>query len=142
MYWTIRQIEKLAAAAIRKLRGQAEGAWVRRQRVQTRARTTRPPIRTLPICRLGRNRRFVRTLEWLTLWPYCGRFPHISHFFAMSGRSGLRTEPDCTIGPAHDPGDTHGLIALGLRQRTDRGLSGGSRGDSRSRGDRMLRDHG
>src|SRR5262245_65888015 len=100
MYWTTRQTRKLAAAAIRKLRGQAEGAWVRRQRVQTRARTTRPPIRTLPICRLGRNRRFVRTLEWLTLWPYCGRFPYISHFFVLSERSGQSTESDLSQGLA------------------------------------------
>jgi hypothetical protein len=51
--------------------------------VQTRAFTSRPPIITLPDCRLGRKRRLVRLLEWLTLCPYCGPLPQISHLLAM-----------------------------------------------------------
>jgi hypothetical protein len=30
-------------------------------------------------CRLGRKRRLVRTLEWLTLLPLTGRLPQIAH---------------------------------------------------------------
>jgi hypothetical protein len=66
---------------------QALAEWVRRQRVHTRALTTLPPISTLPICRFGRKRRLVRTLEWLTLCPYCGVLPQMLHFCAMVERS-------------------------------------------------------
>src|SRR2546421_8411561 len=77
-----------------------EAASVRRQRVHTRARTTWLPTRTLPTCRLGRKRRLVRTLEWLTLCPYCGPLPQISHLLAMVKRPVEAAEVDCTIGSA------------------------------------------
>jgi hypothetical protein len=54
--------------------------------VHTRARTTLAPIWTRPIWRLGRNLRLVRRFEWLTLCPYCGDFPQISHFQAIVER--------------------------------------------------------
>jgi uncharacterized alkaline shock family protein YloU len=52
---------------------------------------------TLPVWRFGRNRRLVRTLEWLTLCPYCGALPQIAHLLAMVIRpaGGLA---NCTIG--------------------------------------------
>src|SRR5439155_18560355 len=53
-------------------------AWVRRQRVQTRALTMRPFNTMCADCRLGRKRRLVWTLEWLTLWPVMGRLPQTS----------------------------------------------------------------
>src|SRR2546422_7260543 len=97
-----------------------DAARVRRQRVQTRARTTWLPTRIFPTCRLGRKRRFVRLLEWLTLCPYCGPLPQISHLFAMIFPcSGCGTRPDCTIGPAHEPQrcgegvDAHGSASVG-----------------------------
>jgi len=62
---------------------QSELELERRQRVQTLARTDLPLMSTIAACRLGRKRRFVRTLEWLTLCPYCGPLPQISHFLAM-----------------------------------------------------------
>src|ERR1700730_1123905 len=35
------------------------------------------------VCRLGRKRRFVLTLEWLTLWPTWTPLPVMGHFRAM-----------------------------------------------------------
>ena len=35
------------------------------------------------VCRLGRKRRFVLTLEWLTLWPTWTPLPVTGHFLAM-----------------------------------------------------------
>lgn len=43
----------------------------------------RPLIVTLALCKLGMKRRFVRTFEWLTLWPYWGPFPQIAQRCAM-----------------------------------------------------------
>jgi uncharacterized alkaline shock family protein YloU len=37
---------------------------------------------TRPVCRLGWNRRLVRTFEWLTLCPNCGPLPQIAHLRA------------------------------------------------------------
>ena len=54
--------------------------------------TTRSPIWTRPIWRLGRNRLLVRTFEWLTLCPYCGALPQMLHLCAMVGRSAGRNE--------------------------------------------------
>jgi len=51
--------------------------------VQTRAVSERPLIVTRALCKLGMNRRFVRTLEWLTLCPYWGPFPQIAQRCAM-----------------------------------------------------------
>ncbi len=51
--------------------------------MQTRAVCERPLIVTRALCKLGMNRRFVRTFEWLTLWPYCGPFPQIAQRCAM-----------------------------------------------------------
>ncbi len=44
----------------------ADLAWVRRQRVQTRAVWERPSMVTRALCKLGMKRRFVCTFEWLT----------------------------------------------------------------------------
>jgi len=41
--------------------------------------TRRPPINRVLLCVLGRHRRLVRRLEWLTLCPNCGVLPQISH---------------------------------------------------------------
>src|SRR5258708_39853661 len=35
------------------------------------------------VCKLGRKRRFVLTLEWLTLWPTWTPLPVTGHFLAM-----------------------------------------------------------
>ena len=51
--------------------------------MQISAVSERPLIVTRALCRLGMNRRFVRTFEWLTLWPYCGPFPQIAQRCAM-----------------------------------------------------------
>lgn len=51
--------------------------------MQINAVWDRPLIVTLALCRLGMKRRFVRTFEWLTLWPYCGPFPQIAQRCAM-----------------------------------------------------------
>jgi len=56
---------------------------VRRQRVQTSAVCDRPSIVTRALCKLGMKRRFVCTLEWLTLCPYWGPFPQIAQRCAM-----------------------------------------------------------
>src|ERR1700751_4283297 len=36
------------------------------------------------VCRFGRNRRFVLTLEWLTLWPTWTPLPVTGHLRAIS----------------------------------------------------------
>ena len=51
---------------------------MRKQRVQTLARTSLPLTARWVTWRLGRKRRFVCTLEWLTLFPVIGPFPQIS----------------------------------------------------------------
>jgi len=38
---------------------------------------------TRALCRFGIKRRFVRTFEWLTLWPYWGPLPQIAQRCAM-----------------------------------------------------------
>ena len=75
-------------------------AWVRRQRVQTSAVCERPLMVTRALCRLGMNRRFVRTFEWLTLWPYWGPFPQIAQRCAM-----VLVEVDASRGIAYDGGE-------------------------------------
>jgi hypothetical protein len=57
------------------------------QAVQTRRDLFVPSTTTLTFCRLGSQRRLVILWEWLTLWPYTGFFPHISHTFAMAESS-------------------------------------------------------
>jgi hypothetical protein len=59
----------------------------RMQAVQTRRDLVSPSTTTLTFCRLGSQRRLVILWEWLTLWPYTGLFPHISHTFAMAESS-------------------------------------------------------
>lgn len=54
-----------------------------RQRVHTRIRLTPPFMFTRTVCRLGSQRRFVRTWEWLTAFPTCGPFPHTSQRLDM-----------------------------------------------------------
>ncbi len=51
----------------------------RRQRVQTRTRRTVPATRARTRWRLGRKRRRVLLLAWLTLLPVVGPLPQISH---------------------------------------------------------------
>lgn len=51
--------------------------------MQTSAVSCRPWIVTRALCKLGMNRRFVRTFEWLTLCPYWGPFPQIAQRCAM-----------------------------------------------------------
>jgi hypothetical protein len=51
--------------------------------VQTLALTSFPLIARWVMWRLGRNRRFVCTLEWLTLFPVIGPFPQISQRWDM-----------------------------------------------------------
>ena len=51
--------------------------------MQIRAVSERPLTVTRALCRLGMKRRFVRTFEWLTLWPYWGPFPQIAQRCAM-----------------------------------------------------------
>ena len=59
-------------------------AWVRMQRVQTMACCGRPCTRTVAFCRLGMKRRFVCSLEWLTLLPAIGPLPQRSHLLDIS----------------------------------------------------------
>jgi hypothetical protein len=54
-----------------------------RQRVQTYARVGLPPSSTRTRWRLGSNRRFVATIEWLRLWPNDGFFPQTAQTLAM-----------------------------------------------------------
>ena len=49
-----------------------------RQRVQTYARVALPFSMTRTRWRLGLNRRFVATIEWLRLWPNDGFLPQIA----------------------------------------------------------------
>jgi len=51
--------------------------------VQTNAVWERPSIMTRALCKFGMKRRFVCTLEWLTLCPYWGPFPQIAQRCAM-----------------------------------------------------------
>ena len=51
--------------------------------MQIKAVSERPFSVTLALCRLGMKRRFVRTFEWLTLWPYWGPFPQIAQRCAI-----------------------------------------------------------
>jgi hypothetical protein len=44
--------------------------------VQTYTRRGAEPTSTRTFCRLGSNRRFVATMEWLRLWPKEGPLPH------------------------------------------------------------------
>jgi hypothetical protein len=46
-----------------------------RQRVQTYTRRGVPPSSILTFWRLGLNRRFVATIEWLRLCPNAGPLP-------------------------------------------------------------------
>ncbi len=62
-------------------RGYAE--YVRRHRVQTRARKVLPATVTRPIWRFGKNLRLTRFFAWLTWCPYCGVLPQIAHCLAM-----------------------------------------------------------
>ena len=47
--------------------------------MHTRALTRFPLMTTVAACRLGMNRRRVRTLEWLTLLPATGFLPQMAH---------------------------------------------------------------
>src|SRR5438093_11351296 len=58
-----------------------------RQRVQTYARWALPLRSTRTRWRLGLNRRFVATIEWLRLFPKPGFFPQIAHTFDMAAAS-------------------------------------------------------
>ena len=51
--------------------------------MQTLALTSFPLIARWVMWRLGRNRRFVCTLEWLTLFPVIGPFPQMSQRWDM-----------------------------------------------------------
>jgi hypothetical protein len=51
--------------------------------VHTRMVTLRPFSTPLTRCRFGSHRRFVRTCEWLTLYPVSGPFPQIEQRLAI-----------------------------------------------------------
>src|SRR4029077_3593745 len=50
-------------------------------------------------CRFGRNRRFVLTLEWLTLCPTWTRLPVITHLRAILHLKPTSPHTDATRGP-------------------------------------------
>src|SRR5512142_2916116 len=59
---------------------------------------------TKPVCRLGWNRRLVRTFEWLTLCPNCGPLPQIAHLRAtkcgvyhLAGMAQTRQDPESVV---------------------------------------------
>jgi hypothetical protein len=67
------------------------------QEVHTRRDWFLPSTTTLTFCRLGSQRRLVNLWEWLTLLPYTGFFPHISHTFAMAGASFFERKSHFTL---------------------------------------------
>src|SRR5437764_11244551 len=66
-----------------------------RQRVHTYTRRGVPESMIRTRWRLGLNRRFVATIEWLRLWPNAGAFPHEWQTLAMraSIERGLKPDP-------------------------------------------------
>ena len=66
--------------------------------LSTRSRNLRPRVSEIKVTlrRLGRNRRFVLILEWLTLWPTSGFLPVRSqrHDMAQSSKIPARTRAE------------------------------------------------
>ena len=52
--------------------------------VQTLILFVPPSFTTLILCRLGSHSFFVRLCAWLTLYPICFPFPHISQTLAIA----------------------------------------------------------
>ena len=62
--------------------------WLRKHLVQMVNRFLLPFVTIVVVWRLGSQRRLVWRLEWDTLCPNCGPFPHNSHFNFFSFDSG------------------------------------------------------
>ncbi len=77
------------------------------QRVQRLILTRLPSTIVVTFWMFGSQRRLVRRLEWLTLCPNCGPFPHLSHL-AMWGtpfpsdRAPVRAQMICIESDGYD----------------------------------------